>query len=64
VVTADSRPSTTKPAFDSEQTAAILNAPSNPVGSVPEHQETTTARCRACHYGHHNECEDDRCACK
>jgi hypothetical protein len=22
------------------------------------------AICRACHYGHHNECEDDRCDCR
>lgn len=21
------------------------------------------ANCRACHYDHHNECEDDRCDC-
>lgn len=22
------------------------------------------SKCRACHYDHHNECEDDRCACR
>lgn len=38
---------------------------------MSEPEVTTTAEsppppviCRACHYGHHNECEDDRCACR
>lgn len=26
--------------------------------------KTKPAVCRACHYGHHNECEDDRCDCR
>jgi hypothetical protein len=30
----------------------------------PETDEKTPPQCRACHYDHHNECEDDRCVCK